>query len=760
LIKATGVSETSRQHEGQQMAGQRQKPNKQTKHPKLSNALSRKSLNAGLDQLTPEELFRLSHKLRNRIYFWMGDPTETTLLSLRDLHPLLGTVIDFDKVLSRLAQLEEFDRSMRGVHISASLPELLTVRDECQKRVDQIPPGIEKAECWLKPIAEEAGANADLEAAVYFASRNRPEVVDSNDLAISWHAKICHDIERGMPVGKPPKDVLDRARAETISLAEAASVLRFGDSLPRFFSFRDEEQEFIDATMFRAVEWFGITGFEPWLDGTSEDLSAGPREGLDHTAGSWWLFHWCRSDLALSKIERHGLESWLWAFINGPLERDKPWRVFSADRENPRTRDYIPITGVLPFVWHRIRPQNMKGDIAEAAVELLLQTQMRSGAWPLFSDSAEPCLLTTCMVIHGLAAARPSGWERVASRAAKWLKSQQELGGYWHIQGGPTVMLTVLVLDSLALAEGAQQVTFRLQHSTDEPVRNTPSRAQTEANIQPPSYDCSNAPWHNPLPPKLASVAKRQAKQRVKPKLAIVVATETELKQVWRVLKPLTRQNSIWKVVDRHETYYLGRFGAFETVVTLCSMGSEGVAGSTLTINETLVQWKPTAVLLVGIAFGTSRRKHEPGDVLLAEQLAPYEYQKIAEEVVFKDPVPPSSAALVNRFRNALDWRFERPDNTQCKRHYGLVLSGGKLINDNAFKSKLLSAYPNAIGGEMEGAGLWAASDRNRTEWMLAKAVCDWADGFKNDDYQELAAASAVSLCLHVFSDSHALDGL
>ena len=88
------------------------------------------------------------------------------------------------------------------------------------------------------------------------------------------------------------------------------------------------------------------------------------------------------------------------------------------------------------------------------------------------------------------------------------------------------------------------------------------------------------------------------------------------------------------------------------------------------------------------------------------------------------------------------------------------MLSGEKLIDNSKFKSVLLRQYPNAIGGEMEGTGLWAAAERARKPWIIVKGVCDWADGQKNDSYQTMAAAAAVSLCWHVFSDPHALDGL
>ena len=63
------------------------------------------------------------------------------------------------------------------------------------------------------------------------------------------------------------------------------------------------------------------------------------------------------------------------------------------------------------------------------------------------------------------------------------------------------------------------------------------------------------------------------------------------------------------------------------------------------------------------------------------------------------------------------------------------MLSGEKLIDSGGFKQTLLDQFPTAIGGEMEGAGLWASADRAKTDWLLVKGVCDWADGEKDDSF-------------------------
>src|SRR5262249_51525260 len=111
-------------------------------------------------------------------------------------------------------------------------------------------------------------------------------------------------------------------------------------------------------------------------------------------------------------------------------------------------------------------------------------------------------------------------------------------------------------------------------------------------------------------------------------------------------------------------------------------------------------------------------------------------------------------------FRNALDWQFARPDGSICHLHFGPVLSGEKVVDDPSFKAALFEEYPAAIGGEMEGTGLWAAAARARKEWIVIKGICDWADGKKHDGFHAMAAAAAASLCHHVLSDVHALDGI
>jgi len=437
----------------------------------------------------------------------------------------------------------------------------------------------------------------------------------------------------------------------------------------------------------------------------------------------------------------------------GPIERLKPWRQSWTRNRQTIYTNYIPIVGILPFIWHRINHGDLDYEIIKKSLELLFQTQMITGGWPLTTSDSEPSIMSTCFAIHGLAMAQPKGWKQVCKKASKWLMTQQKKGGYWHINGGPAVMITVLVLDSINLANDSNIITFR---------RNSKINLMQEvvSPFEEPKYNFDLEEYYNQIPPDTTSKSFSEISNVVKPAVGLVVATEVELKQALRVIKPLPRRKKIIKVMNSNLTYYIGKLGAFDIVLMLSGMGSEGPTGSTIAVDRLIREWNPTVVLLVGTAFGADKRKHLPADVLIAENIIPYEQQRVGAKTTFRNPVPPTSPSLMNRFRNTLDWNFLRPDKSKCKIHFGPVLSGTKLVDNQDFKRELLDQYPHAIGGEMEGAGLWSSASSTKKEWIIVKAVCDWGDGKKHKEYQQMAAAAAMSLCRHVLNDSHFLDGI
>ncbi len=715
------------------------------------------SVTTRIQALSLQELSSAAHRVWRYIYFWRIIPAKDGLTSLYSDAPVLEDLLPFAGLAERLdlADLDEDGRPDGG--IGAVLPELPDLLRLLDTEVTSRPQGIEKAESWLRPIAADAGAAGDIEAAVYFASRGRSEFLNVGRIQERWHSAVCASLESGLGAHTASEDTVKRASDRTLSLVEAAQALKLDVRSPRFFSSPLEDEDFIDAAMFRAVDWIGIVGFDPWLRAAAREISRGSQGGIDHVQDGWTTFHWARSDLLLRMVDRGAWETWIYTLANGPIERGKPWRT-----ENPKEgvhSDYVPLAAILCFLWHRIKPSTVKDTVLADARELLLGTQMRSGAWPLSSDDSRPSLLATCTAIHALALDKPNRWSEFTARAARWIAGVQHQGGFWDIDGGPTVMLTVLALDSLELATGGHRATFRLKPDA-RPASVVSGPNETDWVAEEPVYDYAGMAWHDPANPRTASRAVENVGDSVGRRIAIAVATQLELRQVLRIMSPLDGEEAILKIHQGPYTYYVGVFGAFPAIATMSTMGTQGATGSTLAINALIQTWNPDVIVLTGIAFGRSRRDQAPADVLVADRVINYEPERVGEERIDRGQIPPCSPGLVARFRNALDWEFERPDGTQCGMHVGPVLSGEKLVADERFKNFLGERYPTAIGGEMEGTGLWSAASVQGTHWVLVKGVCDWGDQLKKDDYQEMAAASAVSLCVHVFGDPHVLDGL
>ncbi|WP_452230023.1 SAVED domain-containing protein [Lacinutrix sp. MEBiC02404] len=223
-------------------------------------------------------------------------------------------------------------------------------------------------------------------------------------------------------------------------------------------------------------------------------------------------------------------------------------------------------------------------------------------------------------------------------------------------------------------------------------------------------------------------------------KVLLVVATEIEAKELLKQSKSYGKKPQPNDSYEKLIIWNLGRINNSELLmVKTGNMGSGGPAGATLTIGDAIKKISPDFVIMPGIAFGLKQNSQEIGTVLTSKQIEPYELMKVKEdniEIKRSDTIP-ASIHLLSRFENAAlqydgDIRF------------GQVLSGEKLVDNKLLVEKFILKYPEAIGGEMEGAGLVSACHREEVDWLLIKGVCDWgydknAAGIDKEKDQELA---------------------
>lgn len=232
-----------------------------------------------------------------------------------------------------------------------------------------------------------------------------------------------------------------------------------------------------------------------------------------------------------------------------------------------------------------------------------------------------------------------------------------------------------------------------------------------------------------------------------RPRLLLLTATQVETKCVLdtfaHVLGPRDKP-----LFGEHTTYFrLGEAHGCDVYLAQSEAGSSGPGGSILTAYDAFRFLDPALVVMVGIAFGAKPAEQRVGDILVSRQVVAYESQRVGGPGTPHLLVPrgdrvSASPRLLDRCRTVdIDWHLSTV-------HFGLLLSGEKLIDSADYLDQVAARFGHeAVGGEMEGAGLYAAAYRQRKEWIVVKAISDWADGKKHErkaERQQLAATRAA----------------
>lgn len=239
--------------------------------------------------------------------------------------------------------------------------------------------------------------------------------------------------------------------------------------------------------------------------------------------------------------------------------------------------------------------------------------------------------------------------------------------------------------------------------------------------------------------------------------ILIVTSAEIEKRAVLARFTPLAAEETILVGTSKGVTFRCGQFGRYSAAHVHTTQGPDGRHGATLTTMLALSGTKFKACFVIGIAFGFDRKNQRIGDVLVAEQVQPYEHAKVegdAEQSFSRGAPMQCGIELSNGFRSRMD-RWERHRVlTRVKLHQGVVLSGAKLVNSKPFRDRLLKQFnsPKPVGGEMEGHATYAAAQVGKVEIILVKAICDWADGDKDDSAQLFAMEMAVDACQYLLS--------
>jgi nucleoside phosphorylase len=218
----------------------------------------------------------------------------------------------------------------------------------------------------------------------------------------------------------------------------------------------------------------------------------------------------------------------------------------------------------------------------------------------------------------------------------------------------------------------------------------------------------------------------------------------------------------------------------------LASIGSAGNASSSALATQMIERYRPSVVLLVGIAAGM-RGKVRIGDVVLSERVVAYEHEALtvdgdgARGVEPRSKMPevpwgilqdtshyqPDGKRLSDVFARILgefppapsgqeeEWRKHVASSVTCKAQV-TIASGEKLLKDPDKLREVRRLHGKVEVGEMEAAGLVEGCRLRQVPWLVIRGISDFGDALKDDRFHELASKSAAAVLADFLA--HGLD--
>ena len=217
-------------------------------------------------------------------------------------------------------------------------------------------------------------------------------------------------------------------------------------------------------------------------------------------------------------------------------------------------------------------------------------------------------------------------------------------------------------------------------------------------------------------------------------RVLLLVATQVEWDAVLR------RADGYRDLSGRYPVYRLGVIGGAEVLLAQTGPGVTSPISAAYSVPALIDEWQPRYVILLGICFGLREEEQRLGDLIVARQLRVINVRVGETEIRDRGDAVTASHRLVERFAVA-----EPPAGVRVWQ--GTLLSWDVLVDSARMRAALKARYRDALGGEMEAAGVYAACVRAGVEWIVVKGICDWGQA-KTSEAQGAAAANAATFVL------------
>ena len=209
--------------------------------------------------------------------------------------------------------------------------------------------------------------------------------------------------------------------------------------------------------------------------------------------------------------------------------------------------------------------------------------------------------------------------------------------------------------------------------------------------------------------------------------------------------------------------YYIGKWGEIPAALVQTSPGR--------TQQLTLSSISLFKDLKVIVALGVCGTLGRLGDVIVSSRIDEYGQFMMRGDQMISRGIPYRPGINIHKvfMTNAHTWSFQctKPGTEEYKAVAVSkpILSGHSWIASREFRDKLIASFSSEAGGiEMEGIGviegITIANKRDKIEFIIVKAGCDYADEGKYKEWQPVAAMAAADFVYRQLNTGIGVDWL
>lgn len=236
-------------------------------------------------------------------------------------------------------------------------------------------------------------------------------------------------------------------------------------------------------------------------------------------------------------------------------------------------------------------------------------------------------------------------------------------------------------------------------------------------------------------------------------KVILMTATITELRAVMGYLKPKDGHDKVVRTLVRNSFFYVGKYGEYPVAVGMTAYGKSKqglieVLHLLHNIKSSIINLK--YIIAIGVCYGMDPSKMRPADIIVSEMVCDATVIRTGAQPHTRGGNYPAGKILLGMFStNEVGFEMKRDDaGNSVEVETGTLISRPDLVDDVEYKEQLKKACnkPDALGGEMEGAGIMSFADDSKIEAIIIKAIGDWGDGDKAGmkGWKEFAAHAAA----------------